>query len=419
METNPGNYKICFRCVMDTSDPEISFDASGNCNHCTDYMRRSEVEHPGSAEREIRLANIVSMIKEAGKGREYDCIIGVSGGVDSTYVAYTVKKLGLRPLAVHLDNGWDSALAVKNIERIVQKLKIDLHTHVLDWDEFKDLQLAFLKASTPDSEIPTDHAIHAVLLQQAQRHGLQYIIGGSNMATEGIMPLAWSQGIRDWKYIQSVHRQFGSRPLRSFPHFTILDLLYYQAIKRLKFIYILNFLPYVKSEAMRAIQDELGWVYYGGKHYESVYTRFFQAYILPRKFGFDKRRGHLSTLICSGQLTREDALRELEREICPEALLMEDRQFVIKKLGITEAEFEAIMAAPQRRFLDYPSYENSLLFGLLVKGYRRLKNHKAQRAAGRTLMPENVDNSRPQEPPLGIATNTAPEHITRHPAAKS
>ncbi len=404
---------------MDTSDPEISFDDSGNCSHCTDYMRRAEAQHLGSTEREIRLANIVSLIKQAGKGRDYDCIIGVSGGVDSTYVAYTVKKLGLRPLAVHLDNGWDSALAVKNIERIVQKLKVDLYTHVLDWDEFKDLQLAFLKASTPDSEIPTDHAIHAVLLQQAHQHGLQYIIGGSNMATEGIMPLAWSQGIRDWKYISSVHARFGSHPLRSFPHFTISDLLYYHAIKRLKFVYILNFLPYVKSDAMRTIQEELGWVYYGGKHYESVYTRFFQAYILPRKFGFDKRRGHLSTLICSGQLTREEALRELEREICPEELLSEDRQFVIKKLGITEVEFEAIMAAPQRRFVDFPSYENSLFFGPLVNGYRWLRNRGAQRTAGRSSAPGQIVNSRQQETRLGSAAKTAPQNISRNPVAKS
>jgi len=360
------SYQICTRCIMDTTDPNIIFDVQGVCNHCHKYDRLIKSVVWNKEESDNRLQALVNQIKMAGKGKDYDCVIGVSGGVDSTYVAHLTKQLGLRPLAIHMDNGWNSALAVTNIERTMKILGIDLYTEVLDWEEFRDLQLAFLKASTPDSEIPTDHAITAVLMQAAEKHKIKYILTGSNIQSEGIMPAAWSQGIRDWKYIKSVHQQFGTVPLTTFPHFTLLDFILAQTVKGQSWHNILNYVQYNKTEAMKVLQEELGWVYYGGKHYESVYTRFFQSYILPLKFNADKRKGHLSTLVCSKEITREVALQMLDEPICLPEMLHDDKQFVIKKLGLTERTFDEIMALPQKAISDYPAYEN----GLLLKGLR-------------------------------------------------
>lgn len=369
-------YRRCTRCIMDTTDPDIRFDDRGHCNHCRAYFERAEHELVKPADRERELARVVDEIRAAGKGHDYDCIIGVSGGVDSTYTAYQASRLGLRPLAVHLDNGWNSEQAVRNIERTLAALKIDLFTHVLDWEEFRDLQVAFLKGSTPDGEVPTDHAIVALLYRSAATHGVRYIVDGRNLTTEGILPPSWSQGHGDWKYIRSVHARFGTRRLRRFPHYGIAELAYYTAVRRLKNVSLLNYVPYVKADAMATIERELGWEYYGGKHYESVYTRFYQGYVLPAKFGIDKRMAHLSTLICSGQVSRDDALAELEKPIYPAGLLDIDRRFVLKKLELSEREFEAIMALPPKSFWDYPSYRRHPLFrSRRVLGlYRRLKN---------------------------------------------
>ncbi|MEX2375969.1 MAG: N-acetyl sugar amidotransferase, partial [Dehalococcoidia bacterium] len=302
-------YQICVRCVMDTTDPDIEFDAEGVCNHCRWYdanLERRIILDP--LERERALNDYVARIKADGRGKQYDCIIGVSGGVDSTYVAYLTKKLGLRPLAVHLDNGWNSGLAVKNIERVLRKLDIDLFTEVLDWEEFRELQRSFLYASTPDGEVPTDHAIYAVLMREAKRNGLRYIVNGRNFQTEGSRVVKWAYGHTDWRYIRGVHRRFGSVRLRTYPHYTLPQLAWATFARRLRFLSILNYIDYQKEEAMSVLQNDLGWVYYGGKHYESIYTRFYQAYVLPEKFNIDKRRMHESDLIRSGQTTRAVAL---------------------------------------------------------------------------------------------------------------
>ena len=347
-------YRMCTRCVMDTSDPEIIFDENGVCNHCHTYDRLVR-EHivDGDAGRE-RLEKLVADIKRAGQGKQYDCLIGVSGGVDSTYVAYLVKKLGLRPLAIHLDNGWDSELAVKNIEETLKRLEIDLYTEVLDWEEFRDIQSAFLKASTPDSEIPTDHAIVAILGNMAAKLGVKYILIGNNVRTETHLPRAWSQGHFDWKYIRELHKRFGKQPLKTFPHFGFFT--YYLRMITQKRVAILDYVNYTKKEALRVLQEELGWRYYGGKHYESIYTRFYQGYILPVKFGYDKRRCHLSSLICSGETTREQALEELSIPTYSPSMQEEDREYVAKKLGFSEEEFAAVMNAPKKSYWDYPSY---------------------------------------------------------------
>jgi N-acetyl sugar amidotransferase len=367
-------YQICTRCVMDTTDPDIQFDENGVCNHCHEYDLRISKKVFTGAEGKRRLDQFVTDIKRDGKNKDYDCVIGVSGGVDSTYVAYKVKELGLRPLAVHLDNGWDSELAVKNIENALKKLNIDLHTYVLDWEEFKDLQVAFLKASTPDSEIPSDHAIFASMCQTAEKIGTKYILMGYNTRTETHLPSAWSQGHLDWKYIKSVHQQFSVTELKTFPHLNLWTYFRYRSTQ--KWINILDYLDYIKEDAMDLLQQELGWKYYGGKHYESIYTRFYQGYILPKKFGYDKRKTHLSSLVCSGEMSREEALAELKKEPYPCELQEEDKTYVIKKLSLTDEEFENIMNLPKKTYGDYPSsfkFYKSPIYKGIVTVYRSLK----------------------------------------------
>ncbi len=367
---------------MDTSDPEITFGEDGVCSHCRLYDETAAKEIHAGTEGKRRLQRIAGEIMEEGKGKEYDCIIGVSGGVDSTYVAYVVKGLGLRPLAVHLDNGWDSELAVKNIENALKILGIDLYTHVIDWDEFKDLQLAFLRASTPDSEIPSDHAILALMHRTAARYGTRYVLPGFNTRTESHLPKEWSQGHTDWRYIKSVHKRFGRRKLKTFPHMNFFRYCRYLTTQR--WIKVLNYVDYVKKDAVKVLESELGWKYYGWKHYESIYTRFYQGYILPKKFGYDKRRMHLSSLICSGEITREEALAELENDPYPVDLQEEDKAYIIKKFGLTEKEFADIMALPPKRYGDYPTnavYSDNFLFRCLKTGYGAFRQ-KPARAPG-------------------------------------
>lgn len=344
---------ICTRCIMDTTDPDIRFDENGVCNHCKRYDAVSATRLVAVEERDRKLNAIVEEIKTAGKGKPYDCVIGVSGGVDSTYVAWLVKSLGLRPLAVHLDNGWNSELAVANIEKTLKTLGIDLYTHVLNWDEFRNLQVSFLKASTPDGEVPTDHAIFALLYELAAKHGLKHVITGTNVVSEAILPEKWGYGYFDWRYIKDVHRRFGSVKLTNYPHFSLAKLGYYVFVKKIRMISILNYVEYEKDRAMDVLQNDLGWIYYGGKHYESIYTRFYQAYILPRKFNIDKRKAHYSNLVLSRQMTRGEALEKLKEPVYPEHLLQEDREYTIKKLGFSEQDFENIMRAPAKTFEDY------------------------------------------------------------------
>lgn len=367
------DYKVCTRCIMDTSDPEIFFDEDGVCNHCHRY----DVELPkrvfqGEIAKE-KLTQIINKIKQSGKGKEYDCIIGVSGGVDSTYVAYLTKQLGLRALAIHFDNGWNSELAVSNIEKVLDGLNIDLFTYVIDWEEFKDLQLSFLKASTPDGEIPTDHAINALLFREASKRGIKYIINGMNFATESMAVRMWAYGHSDWKYIKAVHKLFGTSSLKKYPHYSFLNLFYWTFFKRIKVVSILNYVEYDKDKVMTLIQDKLGWVYYGGKHYESVYTRFFQGYILTEKFNIDKRIGHLSDLIRSRQLTREKAIEELKNVGYDVQMKNIDLDFVMKKLDFNTDSFEQLMNEKPKNFMDYPNSASKITNLKRVVNYLRVK----------------------------------------------
>jgi N-acetyl sugar amidotransferase len=376
---------------MDTSDPAIEFDADGVCNRCTNFLMLKDALLLRPEQREPALRELVAQIKAEGKHKDYDCIIGVSGGVDSTYTAYIVKNLGLRPLAVHLDNGWDAELAVANIEKCLKTLGIDLYTCVLDWDEFRELQLAFLKSSTPDSEAPTDHAINAILKHKANELGVRYILMGNNLATEGLRVTSWTMGQMDWKYIRSLNRIFGTGRLKTFPHYTIWEDAWLRWVKKQKSINILNYVDYHKEQALRLLEEKLGYVRYKGKHHESVYTRFYQSYILPRKFGFDKRRAHLAALVMSEQITRDQALHEMTKEIAPEEQMRDDKVFVAKKLGLTEKQFDDIMALPKKSFWDYPSYEKMWI----VQLRRKLVNWNLERKAAKRLVESGTVGAKP------------------------
>lgn len=351
-------YQLCTRCIMDTSDPEIAFNAAGVCNHCADYDAAAKKLLLTDEQKQQQLPEIVAKIKKAGKGKEYDCIIGLSGGVDSSYVAYCVKELGLRPLAVHLDNGWNSELAVKNIENIVKKLDIDLYTYVIDWEEFKDLQLAFLKASVVDIEMLTDSAILVVIDKIAKEKNINVFLSGTNFATENVMPRSWFYALKhDSLNIKSIARQFGSiKKLRSYPMFSFLEFWRYTYLNRVETIPILNYLAYNKAEAMKLLIEKVGWRDYGGKHWESKFTRFYQVYILPLKFGIDKRRAHISSLILSGQITREEGLELISKNLYDAQLLDEDVEYLLKKFNLTRGELDQMMQAAPVAHSAFPSY---------------------------------------------------------------
>lgn len=360
-------YQMCTRTVMDTTDPEIWFDEHGVSNHALHYdrMMKRFVDSANSGERADELAALVEKIKAAGKGKPYDCVIGISGGVDSSYLVLQAVKLGLRPLAVHFDSGWNSELAVGNIESIVTKLQLDLVTDVADWREMKDLQLSFFKASVSNCDIPTDHAFPAVAFREAARYGIRYILSGHNFATESILPKSWGYNATDARHLKAIQRRFGSVKLKTYPIMGIFKrYLWYGYIRPVTTVHLLNYLPYIKDDAKAAITAELGWRDYGGKHYESVFTRYFQGSYLPKKFGFDKRKAHLSSLIVSDQETRENALDQLDHPDYTPALERQDHEFIAKKLGISVAEFDAIIALPPVDHLLYPN--NRWAFDFLI-----------------------------------------------------
>jgi len=365
------SYQICSRCVMDTSDPEITFDDAGVCNHCHTHDAALEKQVFSGDEGRQRLDQIVDRIKREGAGKAYDCVIGVSGGVDSTYTAWQVKELGLRPLAVHLDNGWNSEIAVKNIANALERLNIDLYTHVIDWEEYRDIQRAFLLASVPDVEIPSDHAILATLYNTAAKHGIKAILSGHNDRTESHLPRAWSQGHIDYGYIHDIHSKFGSGRVKTFPQLNFLQYMSHVQTG-ISTIFVLNYVDYSRDKALALIQDKLGWRDYGGKHHESTFTRWYQGCYLPRKFGYDKRRAHLSSLVSTGQITRESALATLQQPPYDESLQESDCVYVAKKLGFSDAEFKAIMTAPTTTFADYHSY-SKVLDAPLMRTARRIR----------------------------------------------
>lgn len=351
-----NSLRICARCVMDETVPDIVFYDDGRCSCCRVYDEQRTKEIFSGDEAATRLERLVADVKEHGRGKPYDCLIGLSGGVDSSYVAYLVaKRFGLRALAIHLDNGWNTELAVANVERLVKTLNIDLTTHVLNWREFRDIQISFMKAGISNIEIPTDHAIWAVLLKTASKMGIKYIFAGNNVVTESIMPESWLYGSKDSRLIRGIHRRFGTMPMKSYPYLTTFDYVRYLLVGGIRWVPVLNYVPYVKADAKRTLMEELGWRDYGGKHYESVFTRFFHADYLPTKFGYDLRKSYNSALVCSGQITREEALAELANPPSPKDQREQDRVYVLKKLGLSKDEFSNIVESPNKTYRDYPN----------------------------------------------------------------
>lgn len=354
MANNIQSYQQCSVSVMDTiADPDITFDEKGICNYYYEYLAAEERAVLKGEQGLRKLKELADTIKKTGAGQEYDCIMGLSGGVDSTYIAWTAKQLGLRPLAVHFDNGWNSELAVQNIENIVTKLGIDLFTYVINWEEFKDLQISYLKASVVDIEAITDHAIFATLYRIAGERKIKYILNGTNVHTEQTLPKSWIHSKSDHINIKSIHRQFGRVQLKTFPFMDAKVKRYYQQIMGVQSVSILNNIEYNKKKVKELIQQQLGWRDYGGKHYESIWTRFYQGYILPTKFNIDKRKAHLSDLIFGGQITKAEALEELQKPIYDHEQFKVDYDFVLKKLGLSKDEFGRIMALPRKSHYDY------------------------------------------------------------------
>jgi N-acetyl sugar amidotransferase len=349
-------YQICANCIMDTTDSNIAFDARGWCDYCRNFYGNILPNWHPDERGERTIAPVMERIRREGKTRDHDCVIGISGGVDSSYVTYLAKeKFGLRPLLYHVDAGWNSQPAVNNIEKLVDGLGLDLHTEVVDWTEMRDLQLAFFKAQVPHIDTPQDHAFFAGLYNFAAQHGFKYILTGANYATECVRePLEWHYHASDLRQLKDIHQRFGSTPLKTFPMAGIFTYkLYYRYVKGVRVIKPLNYVRYIKEEAMRELVDRFGWQRYAHKHYESRFTRFYEGYWLPTKFGYDKRRAHFSSMILTKQMARDEALERIAQPAYDKDTIEDDFEYVATKLDLSVAELRALMAGPNKSYRDY------------------------------------------------------------------
>ncbi len=351
-------YQICTNCVMDTSDSNITFDGRGWCDYCNNFHSNILPNWYTDERGEREILRQAEQVRQEGGKRDHDCLLGISGGVDSSYLAYLAKeKLGLKPLIFHVDAGWNSQQAVNNIEKLVDVLGLDLHTEVIDWLEMKDLQLAFFKAQVPHLDTPQDHCFFAALYNFAAKHGFKYILNGGNYSTECVRePLEWHYHASDLRHLKDIHRRFGTRPLKAFPMADIFTYkLYYRYVKGVRVLRPLNYVPYIKEEAMQFLVDRFGWQRYAHKHYESRFTRFYEGFWLPTKFGFDKRRAHFSSLILTKQMTRAEALGRIAEPAYDEATIREDFEYIATKLDVSVAELQALLRGPNKSFRDYKS----------------------------------------------------------------
>lgn len=355
---NKKKYQVCTNCVMDTTDAEITFDKNGVCNHCKKFEKDIKPKwFPNEVGRE-KLDKIIEQIQIDGQDKEYDCVIGLSGGVDSSYLAYVLRTQypKLKILAIHIDGGWNSELAVHNIENIVKILDIDLYTGVINWEEMKDLQLAYFKSQLANQDVPQDHAFFATLYAVANKYKIKYFLTGGNYATESILPSSWGYNAMDATQLKAVHKKFGKIKLKDYTTVSFFQkYIYYPLIKKFKIIRPLDLMEYNKEEAKKIIIEKINWRDYGGKHHESRFTKFFQAHWLPTKFGYDKRKAHLSSLIVAGQITRDEAQGELDKPLYDANELKEDKEFLAKKMGLSLKEFNEIMKQENKTFKDYPS----------------------------------------------------------------
>lgn len=375
-------YQVCTRCVMDTSDPHIEFNSEGVCNHCREFDDVTSKHWHPNEEGEGLLNDICDEVRKAGKKNEYDCILGLSGGIDSTYLALKVRDLGLRPLVVHVDGGWNSELAVHNIERVVNHCNYDLHTQVIDWNEMRDLQVAYLRSEVANQDVPQDHAFFASLYRFAVKNRIRYVISGGNIATESVFPKAWHHAAMDGDSLHDIHRRFGKVKLKTYPTINIFQYyIYFPFIYKMKTIRPLNYMAYDKQKALSYLQDAIGYKDYGRKHGESIFTKFFQNYYLPKKFGYDKRRPHLSSQILSGGIDRQRALSLLEEPLYNPQELREDMAYVAKKLLITVDELELLSCGPGKEYQEYKNWDRKYKIIKSIQGYvestlgKKIKNY--------------------------------------------
>jgi len=358
---NNKNYKICTYCVMDTSDEDIQFNDQGKCNHCIDFESVLADSKYSKHNSEEKLQILLKNIKKNGRNKKYDCLVGISGGVDSCYTAFMCKKWGLKPLLIHMDNGWNSDIAVKNVKKMVDKLGFDYISYVLDWMEFREIQLAFLKSSIVDLEMPTDISIAASLYKTAKKHNIKYIISGGNYSGEGILPLTWGYHVlKDEKLYKYIVKKFGSTKLNKVPSVGLRGEIYYKFIKGIKNVYPLNLIDYNKDKVREFLKNEFNWKDYGGKHHESKITAFWQSYVMPTKYNMDYRRATYSSQIVSGQITRAEALEKLSSLSYIPKSIEQDKQYIAKKYKISSMEMEKYLSLKPKTYKDFPNDKNKI-----------------------------------------------------------
>lgn len=352
-------YTQCKKCVMDTTDPNIRFDDNGICNHCREYDKIIKEYVLTGEEGSRKLQELVHQIKQAGQGKEYDCFLGISGGIDSSYTAYLAKQLGLRALLLSCDNGFDPPATGENVSNIAKSLGFTLMKYKFDQEEFNDLWLSFFRAGVINLEAVTDHLLGAALYQVAEKHGLKYIVNGANHVTEATMPTAWGWDNNDRANLLGIHKAFGKVPIKTLPLLGHRKWLWYTFMQGTKIVSPLNYVGYNKEEAKRTLMTACSYKDYGMKHHESVLTRFYQCYILPQRWEIDKRKAHLSCLICAGQISRQEALEALKEPPYDPEVLKEDKKLIFTILGIDEAELQKLMTLPKRQHEQFGSDRKS------------------------------------------------------------
>lgn len=371
-------YQICTTCVMDTSDARISFDENGVCDHCRGFKEHVEPNWHPNAAGERMFAKLIDKIKEDGKGRDFDCILGMSGGLDSSFLLHkAVKDFGLRPLVFHVDGGWNTDIAVSNIQALIEGLNLDLYTEVINWEEMRDFQLAYFKSGVPHIDTPQDHAFVATLYNFADKHKIKYILNGGNISTECVRnPLEWLYYGTDMWQINDIRRRFGTVPMRSYPFSGVLRHKFYlRYIRGVQVIKPLDWLPYTKELARKTLSEQYGWKPYPQKHFESRFTRFYEGYWLPERFGYDTRRVQFSSLILTGQMQREEALEELKRPAYDPETIEHEFDYIARKLGITSDELRGYFTMPRKTYSDYKNQR--WMFDLGAKVLQAIGSEKA------------------------------------------
>ena len=362
-------YQICSNCVMDTSDTRIKFDTIGICDHCLDFYKNVEPNWDTNEKGKKDLQKIIEKIKEAGKGKDFDCLLGLSGGVDSSYMLHLiVKEFGLRPLVFHVDGGWNSEVAVHNIQMLVEKLGLDLYTEVINWEEMRKLQLAFFKSGVPHIDIPQDMAFIATLYNFAYKYNIKYILNGGNISTECVRnPMEFLYYGTDLSQLNDIRTKFGAIDLPTYPISSVLRHKFYlKYIRGINVVKVLNYRPYIKEKALETLEKEYGWKAYPQKHFESRFTKFFEGYWLPERFGFDTRRVQYSSLILTKQMSREDALKKLEKSSYDPATIEDEFKYISTKLQLTNDELKSYFTMPKKFYWDYKNQESIFKIGAKV-----------------------------------------------------